>query len=349
MSEQKPEGTDHESDLPRRTLSAITALTSAGRGDWGRAMLAELGQVTGREARWRFALGSARAVLAPPGTRALGLIPLAAVAAAVAIHLLAPATGIVAAVALPGFPALLVLAAARSEPPRPAEAAGRAAQVIAVAGIVACPVLAIREYTLYPGNGAGSAAPETGAIMTFIFSAELACYLLIVLWRPGLLGASRHSGLPGLAAALAISWVFVAHQPPGGQSDNPVIDPVVLATAAGILLGAGALAALPHLLRRGKDHGALAGLAEVMWGVLLSGPAAFIANVLTTTRGAIAAEATSPDIATESQRQGATSVLAWIAHDDLGGAIVLFTFFSICIAVILAALQLSVIRARSEC
>jgi hypothetical protein len=83
----------------------------------------------------------------------------------------------------------------------------------------------------------------------------------------------------------------VAHQPPDGQSDNPVIDLVVLAMAGGILLAAGVLTALPRLLlRRGKDHSALAGLAEVMWGVLLSGPAAFIANVLTTTRGAIATE-----------------------------------------------------------
>jgi hypothetical protein len=124
MNGQQPEGTDHEGDLPRRILSAIAALTSVGRGDWGLAMLAELDQVTGRRARWRFALGSARVVLAPPGTRGLGAIPLAAVVAGVVIHLLAPSAGIVAAVALPGFPALLAWAVARFEPPRRAPSWG---------------------------------------------------------------------------------------------------------------------------------------------------------------------------------------------------------------------------------
>jgi hypothetical protein len=50
-----------------------------------------------------------------------------------------------------------------------------------------------------------------------MFAAELAAYLLLVLRRPTLLGAGTHSGLPGLAAALAVGRVLVLSQPPAGS------------------------------------------------------------------------------------------------------------------------------------
>ena len=127
------------------------------------------------------------------------------------------------------------------------------------------------------------------------------------------------------------------HQPPYGQSDSPVMTPASTGTVIGVLLAAGALTAVARLALRGGIGDSLrSGAAEVTWGLLLSGPTAFIAVLLTTSRTAIAAEAGQPAIYTEARQQGATSVLAWIAHDDRDGAIVMFTSLSIAIAVIIA-------------
>jgi hypothetical protein len=306
-------------------------------------MLAELDQVTGRAARWRFALGAARIALIPPrSSRLAGLVLAAgASAAALVIHVLLPEAGPVAAIALPGLPALSAsIVLSRPEPPGRVSGAGRAAQVTAVAAIAACAVLAMREIALYPGPPGGGAVRYAGPVMTVMFAAELACYLLLVLRRPGLLGAGRHTGLAGLAAALATGWVAVLNQPPGGQSDSPVLPPVLLSVTAGVPLTAAALAALPGLMHhRGVSQSLRRGAGELIWGALFTGPAIFIAIVLTTSHAAIAAEATQPGFAAEAYQQGAASVPAWIAHDDLGGAMVLFTALSLGALPIFAAAQ----------
>jgi hypothetical protein len=300
-------------------------------------MLAELDHVAGRRARWGFALGAARAVLAPARSRQLAAMALAAAAAGVVIRVLLPGAGLTAAVAIPGLPALCAWVALAMPDPPPAASAGRAAQVIAVAAILACPVLALREIGHYPGQAGSGAVSYAGPVMTVMFAAELGACLLLVLRRPALLGAGRNSGLPGLAAALAAGWVLAASQPPAGQSGSPVLTTAVAATVLGALLSAGALGALPGLaLHRGLGPSLRAGVGELLWGVLLSVPAAFIAVLLTTSRSAIAAEAGQPVFISEASRQGATSIMAWIAHDDLGGAVVMFTVLSAVAAVIFA-------------
>jgi hypothetical protein len=60
-----------DGDLARRFLAAAVALMPASRRDWGRAMLAELDQVAGPAARWRFAVGAAWATLTVPRARRL--------------------------------------------------------------------------------------------------------------------------------------------------------------------------------------------------------------------------------------------------------------------------------------
>jgi hypothetical protein len=57
-------------DLPGRLLAAAVAALPERRREWGRAMTAELAEVQGRSARWRFALSSAGATLRlPPAGR----------------------------------------------------------------------------------------------------------------------------------------------------------------------------------------------------------------------------------------------------------------------------------------
>jgi hypothetical protein len=320
---------DRRDDLPRRFLELVSAGTPARRRDWSRAMLAELDQVAGTAARWRFALGAARVTLIPPASGRLTTLVLAvlAAAAAVAIHMKAPAAGLVAAVAIPALPATGAwVALARPQPPRRVGWTGRAVQVIAVAAVIACPVFALRVTVLYPGQS-GRSAPYIGYAMTVIFAAELAAYLLLILRRPGPLRASRPGGLLGLAAAAVTGLVCLLSQPPGGQSDSPVVNMAVQATAIGAPVVAGLLACIKPARGR-RPISPWAGISEMVWGWLLIGPVGFIVDLLTTSDSAVVAESRQSVFITEAHQQGAASITAWVAQDDLGGAIVIFTLLS---------------------
>jgi hypothetical protein len=70
-------------DMPTRLLRWAAGLLSPQRGEWGQAMLGELGHLDGRRRRWRFALGCViAALLLPPwGRAAAGVWAMIAVAA----------------------------------------------------------------------------------------------------------------------------------------------------------------------------------------------------------------------------------------------------------------------------
>ena len=57
---------DSARDAPARLLQAAVRQMPENRRNWGAAMLAELSQVERGPARWKFALGCARAALFPP-------------------------------------------------------------------------------------------------------------------------------------------------------------------------------------------------------------------------------------------------------------------------------------------
>lgn len=319
------------SDGLRRLLAVLAAWTSTGRGEWGQAMLAELDEIAGTRDRWRFALGSARAMLRPAPVSPLVLIPLAMTAAgALAVRFLIPIAGSTWGIAVPAAPCLCAWAAMGRPAGRTAPAVlSRAGQVIALALIAAVPALAIRLLTLYPGSSGSSPKPGAALVMSIVLVAYLAALALLVLRRPGPLGGWRYSGLPGLAAALATGGVFLLNQPPGGQSDNPVVNTAVVATALAAAPAAGVLAALLHRRRTGTGQRLRSAAGEMAWGWLLTAPAVFIALMLTTTTSAITAEAALPVFINEAHQQGATSVLAWVSSDDLGGALVMFAGLSV--------------------
>ncbi|HUB40616.1 MAG TPA: hypothetical protein VMA72_17360 [Streptosporangiaceae bacterium] len=318
-------------DLARHFLALVVARAPADRGEWSEAMLAELDQVAGRRARWRFALSAARAALVPPGSGRLSgyLLAAFAVTAATVMHVLMPQTGLVAAVAVPGLSALCAwVALSGPVGPSEASAAGRVVQAVAVAALVACPMLAIRLIAAYPGQTLGD-LPHIVPVATFV-GTELTACLLLVLRRPALLGAGRHSGPAGLAAAAATGSLFLLQQPPGGQSDNPVVTTAVVATAIGAPLAAGIVTAVVHFVAAGRfGRSVRCAVCEVLWGALLTGPAATIAFLLTTSRNAVAAEAAEPVFIIEAHHQGAASVLAWVAQDDVGGALSVFTVLTL--------------------
>jgi hypothetical protein len=135
-------------------------------------------------------------------------------------------------------------------------------------------------------------------LMAVAFAAEIGGYLWLVLRPPGPLGWWRHSGAVGLGAALASGMSFLANWH-HGQTGDFVVAGAVRVTAILGALAAGTVAVLLH-----RPHGdGLApslriGVAECAWAVLLSPPAVFVVDLLTT-------------------------------QDDLGRATIVLTWFSL--------------------
>ena len=298
-------------DLAHRLLAAAAGWLQAGRGGWGRAMLAELDQVRGRPARWAFALGAARACLmAPRAVRpAWPAIVVAGGAAAAggAIHALAPGAGVIAAAVIPGLPALCVLAILARRPAGHVSGAGRVIQVIAVAAVAACAVLALRQDVLYPPPAAG----RGGWAISLLLAAGLTGYLWLALRWPSAPAAGRPGSIFGLAAALIVAAAVLS-----GQLGVP-----------GTALGAALLAAALAAGAAARHAGVLRNLiAAALWqAVLLTGPALFIVQV-TATSAAISLDARDSQTIAEAHSQGAASVLAWAGQDNLGGAVFIMAY-----------------------
>ena len=91
-------------DTPGRLLAAAVATLPDDRGEWGLAMHAELAEVHGRPARWRFALSSARAALRLPPLGSWPVLALTSGVAAVAVV----AAGLAVGAAVPGLAAFAV-------------------------------------------------------------------------------------------------------------------------------------------------------------------------------------------------------------------------------------------------
>jgi hypothetical protein len=112
-------------DLPGRLLAAAVAALPERRRAWGRAMTAELAEVRGRSARWRFALSSVRATLwLPPAggwpmlALVTGVVVAATTAAGPAVGASVPGLKVFAVTFTALVGAMAVLAVARSRRPR---------------------------------------------------------------------------------------------------------------------------------------------------------------------------------------------------------------------------------------
>ena len=207
----------------------------------------------------------------------------------------------------------------------------RVGQITALAVIAACPVLAVHMLTLYPGRAGSGRATAVVALMLTTFGAQLVTYALLAVRRCEPLGAWRGAGVPGLAAALVVGGVFQLSQPPGGLSSYlayPTVNPPMVAATFAAPVAAGALAVLLVRPARGLGLRMRSGAGEMVWGWLLCRAGGVITSIVATPRSAIAAEAAEPVISAEARQQGATSVLAWVSSDDLGGAIVMFAVLS---------------------
>jgi hypothetical protein len=131
-----------------------------------------------------------------------------------------------------------------------------------------------------PGN---VARPVGTGLLAVMFAAEIGGYLWLVLRRPGPLGAWRHSGVLGSAAALAVVVVAVLTPRQHGPFDDFVVTGAVTLAAILAPLAAGGLVVVVRVPRRGGIGQSLRqGAVECLWAVLLSPLVFFSLDVVTT-------------------------------------------------------------------
>jgi hypothetical protein len=260
-------------DPPGRLLAAAVATLPDHRREWGMAMDAELAEVQGRSARWRFALSSAQAALRLPplGGWPLLVLVTGVVAATVAVAGLAveaavPGLGVFALSFAGLVGAVVVLAVARLRRMRlPAPAA-----TLLVAGGVAVAITMTVIFLLRDPAAARYLPPANAVFL----AAVLAGCLWIAVAAPWSLGTNRLAPHLGVAAAV----ILVA----GGlllirASYNPRITPAgqqVVEGLAGLWFWFGPVAVflVPALAAGSAGRSFRSGLQAGIWAGIASLP-----------------------------------------------------------------------------
>jgi hypothetical protein len=264
-------------DGPARLLAAAATTLPPDRREWGAAMAAELAQVRGRAARWRFAAGCARAAALPPHTNrvavgaASALAAVAVAAAALATGALVPAMRVFAVAFVGLVGGLATLAVARSRQ------VGRVRPDLAVAatglaGIAGCVGYITHYLVNYPSmarfNTPGTAAPTLPPGTALLLATALAGCLWLALAPPRWLLAGPAARRFGLAMAAVLVAGFLLQARPGlaawlGLGDvvgrNPeVMDYLIFAPLVLVLPGAALAAAAGRSFRAGVGASAFA-------------------------------------------------------------------------------------------
>jgi hypothetical protein len=314
-------GQDHvgRRDLAYRLLAAAVAAMHPSRRDWGRAMLAELDQVRSPVERTRFAFGAARVALLPPrATPAWWAVPLGlalrAVAAAAAIHALAPAVGPVPLmlVALPSAGAwgVVTMPALNSRH----EGGPPVAQLVVAGGVVGLVALAAATVESYPQvmNTGRDHGWGIGVVLDVLLAGYLALAWLLSREQPGARSNSWYALGAGLVMAIA-AGCYIARSSLDQLDAGPLPGNGLYLLACLAVPAATALSAA----RRGRVTD---GLETGAWATLLAGLITSMMIIAATYRAAPAA-AGSPQVAADARLHGVASASAWLAGDNLGGAI----------------------------
>ena len=255
-------------DLPGRLLAAAVAALPERRREWGRAMTAELAEVRGRSARWRFALSSARATLWLPPAGGWPVLALVTGVVVASVAAAGPAVG----AAVPGLTvfavtftglvgAMVVLAVARSRRLRLPVPAPTVLVTAGVAASIAATVIFLRREP-----AAAQYLPPAAAVY---LAAVLAGCLWVAVAAPRWLGASRLAAHLGAAAAVVFAaWFLLAF---GTDGTEPPV-PVVLLLGLALVLTPAAAFFVPAFVagRAGRSLGS--GLQAAVWTVIASMP-----------------------------------------------------------------------------
>jgi hypothetical protein len=250
-------------DLPGRLLAVAVAALPERRREWGRAMLAELAEVQGRSARWRFALSSVGAML---WLQPAGGWPVLALVAGVVVASVAAAGPAVGA-AVPGLRvftvtftglvgAMVVLAVARSRRPR-LRLPVPAPTVLVTGGVAAS--IAVTVIFLRREPAAAEYLPPPAAVY---LAAVLAGCLWIALAAPRWLGTGRLAPHLGAAAVVFAAWFWLANRT--DEMEPPL--PLVLLLAL-VLASAPVAAFFVPAFAAGRARSFRSGLQAAVWTV----------------------------------------------------------------------------------
>jgi hypothetical protein len=234
-------------------------------------MLAELAEVRGRSARWRFALSTARATLSLPPAGGWPVLALVTGAVVVSVAVAGPATG----AAVPGLQvfastfiallgAMVVLAVVRSRRPRLPVPVPTVLVIGGVAASIAVTVVFLRREP-----AAAQYLPPAAAVY---LAAVLTGCLGIAVASPRWLGTGRLAPHLGAAAGVGFAaWFLLAYRTDDTEPALPLL--VLLAT---LLVSAPAAAFfLPAYLAGRADRSYLSGLRATVWTLVAAMPLTF--------------------------------------------------------------------------
>jgi hypothetical protein len=192
-----------EMDPPGRLLAVAVATLPDHRREWGMAMNAELAEVRGRPARWRFALSTARAALRLPPVGGwpllalvTGVVAAAGAAAGPAVEAVVPGLGVFAVSLVGLVGAMVVVAVARLRRLR----VPVPAPTLLVAAGVATAITMTVSFLLRDPSAARYLPPARAVFL----AAVLAGCLGIAVAVPRSLAASRVAPRLGVAAAVIL-------------------------------------------------------------------------------------------------------------------------------------------------
>jgi hypothetical protein len=262
------------SDPPGRLLAAAVATLPDHRREWGMAMDAELAEVRGRSARWRFALSSARATLRLPPSGGwpllalvTGVVAAAVAAAAPAVDAAVPGLGVFAVSFVGLVGAMVVLAVARSRRARlPVPA-----PTLLVAGGVAAAITMTVIFLLRDAAAARYLPPANAVYL----AAVLAGCLWVAVAAPRSLGSGRLAPHLGVAAAvvLVVGQLLLiraaSHEPPVESQGQQLVDTVA---ALWFWFGPVAVLFVPSLVAGSVGRSFRSGLQAGIWAGIATLP-----------------------------------------------------------------------------
>ena len=284
------------------------------RREWAEAMLAELDEVPGSFARWRFALGGAWAGVVASGREP---VPVAGMAVVVGV---AGGVGVVAYAVSPvthvfAIALSIVLALAGISSPRRRAAGATSGAVLGVTllvGVAACVALTLFGVAAYPAAAADDGAT---AVYSLVLAAALGAYVWVGLGAWPAADRRGHGSVAGgpvpLGLLLGAGWAVV-----GVVSDRVGAVPLVVAVSVLGLVVAGGFGA--RLVRRGTTERAL--VAVGLRTGLVAGLAYFVAGMSATYLTA-SWPVHDQEVLEGFRASGLADLATYIVSDSLGGSI----------------------------
>ena len=308
------------SDAPQRIVAVAASHLPPGRTDWGRAMTAELIQVTGRIPRWRFAAGVVRVSLFPPARHrgvvvAVALSAVLVTAAATAVAAIEAPSLAVFAVTLGVLLGVYATAVACRWPAQPLILPRLLAATVALAGASAAATAAVRIAIIRP-----AAATDPTHLFSILLAIAIAGYLACVLTPPALGEHASQAMWWALGGALAstVVWVVVAVTVQfNPEQITGYFSPV---SAAAVLVVSACVAASTRSMPTGAKAGVLTALiaAPIHFAIDMSALLQLHRYVLTN----------QFDV-TKFAHSGYPNVASYLISDTLGGYIIGGLFFGL--------------------